>query len=745
MKSPTANSHVSSRAATWLADRPIVGLTLLGALLTLSLIGLTNGAPVDSFQEGEDWELADRTWSEFELGSTAGVIAIFGDVLEPGAESGLRKLEDRIEAFEWVEQLITPWDIPGARSRTLVDLAEHPLAKGTFIVAQGSGATEGRRGKGLVLPIQFAGFTRGSTAGELWPGSEWPEALEMASIESLGANADGLEVGVTGEGPVSDAQDRAFTSERWRFMGIGALLGLIIASAAFRSLQATLLAGLPPLLGVVISTGVARLVGLGSEGFASIVLPLLVLTIGFTDSLHIVVAAVRARTAGASGGPAAVRIAVAELSWPCALTSLTTAIGFASLATAGNALIVDFGLSCALATGVTLVCVLVMIPLLARTPLGRNLERVRPPSFEGDPLSLGPIARVIESVMGIGLRAPRVTATLATVLTIGVVVIAMSIEADRRAMSDLAEGSDAAATLRRVDSELGGVFPINVRVDWENGVPLDDALQASAEAAAVLNGERLISGAHGPAEIVGAIPFGAAGLMVLPDLWSAQWIDFDARRGLVHARVPDAGAAALIPAFARVRARLALIERPGLRVRLVGSRVAYLEAVTEVTAGLRRSLGLAAVLILITLAAAFRSWRLGLASVVPNLLPIGAAAAGLGWMGGYVDVSTLTALTLSLGIATDDTIHVLARWRGERERGAPPVDAARAAVLRTLPALTLTTLTLAAAFGQLLTSSLPTIRDFGMLAGTTLIVAFFADVWLLPALLVALTRRGRSG
>ena len=127
-------------------------------------------------------------------------------------------------------------------------------------------------------------------------------------------------------------------------------------------------------------------------------------------------------------------------------------------------------------------------------------------------------------------------------------------------------------------------------------------------------------------------------------------------------------------------------------------------------------------------------------------MPIGASAAGLALIGGRVDVTTLTALTLSLGIATDDTIHVLARWRGERAAGAAPREAARAAVVRTLPALTLTTLTLTAAFAQLLTSSLATIRDFGLLAGTTLVAAFVADIWLLPALLVVLARsRPRKG
>ena len=62
---------------------------------------------------------------------------------------------------------------------------------------------------------------------------------------------------------------------------------------------------------------------------------------------------------------------------------------------------------------------------------------------------------------------------------------------------------------------------------------------------------------------------------------------------------------------------------------------------------------------------------------------------------------------------------------------------------RTLPALALTTVALTAAFGQLLTSSIPTIRTFGIVAATTLVVALIADVLVLPAILVALPGRRR--
>ena len=120
-----------------------------------------------------------------------------------------------------------------------------------------------------------------------------------------------------------------------------------------------------------------------------------------------------------------------------------------------------------------------------------------------------------------------------------------------------------------------------------------------------------------------------------------------------------------------------------------------------------------------------------------------AAAAGLVLVGGHAELPTLTALTLSRGIAADDTIHVLARWTRERARGANAIDGARAAVQGALPALLLTTITLSSAFGVLLPSSVPTIRTFGLLGAVTIATAFVADVLLLPPLLVATSRSRR--
>lgn len=692
-------------------------------LVALAAAGALVGPAQESLEIGEDWDAAYEAAETFELDRAAGLLAVFADVDRPGLDESVRLIEEALEALPVVEELVTPFDIPGIE--TLAEARSHPVASRTVALERGL-LLAAVPPVNSEVPINF---------------TDWCKALPAAARLALAEHDPTLEVGLTGKWPIVHAQQTVYGEERVRFLILGTLLGFALASFTFRTVRATFLAGLPPILGVGLAVGVARLVGLGNSSLTQLVLPLLVLTIGFTDSLHVVVAAVRARRSGAPSGGAAVDIATRELLAPCALTSLTTAIGFGSLATAGSEVAVDFGLTCALATLLCFAAVFLTLPILCRTPLGARLADIR----IGEEKGAAPRARaVVARGLDVALARPVVTALVAVLLTATCGWLASQLGHDRRVTSDLADGDEAAAVLQRVDRELGGVLPLHVRIDWDEGVVASEVQRIAGEVSRRLEEEPLVGGAIGPAELAASVGGSWAALSLLPEAWRTPFLRPEARTALVHARIPDEGSRALAEAFVSLDEGLAALEAPGVRLSLVGQHYAYLRTVGSVTAELARSLGIAAVLILLTLGLAFRSWRMGVASAVPNLLPIGASAAGLHLTGQSIDISILTALTLSLGIATDDSIHVLSRWRRERAAGAPAPLAARQAVLKSYPALAVTTLTLGATFALLLTSALPAIRGFGLVAATTLLVAFLADVWLLPALLVVVERRGRS-
>ena len=125
-------------------------------------------------------------------------------------------------------------------------------------------------------------------------------------------------------------------------------------------------------------------------------------------------------------------------------------------------------------------------------------------------------------------------------------------------------------------------------------------------------------------------------------------------------------------------------------------------------------LWVAALTIVFVLAAAFRSLRLGLLSVIPSAFPLAVAGSVLAGLGLELQVSSVLAFTVCLGIAVDDTIHLVSRYRAERCAGAPEEAAVRA-VTAVGRALVITTLVLVGGWGMLLLSEVPTTQLFGVI------------------------------
>jgi hypothetical protein len=125
-----------------------------------------------------------------------------------------------------------------------------------------------------------------------------------------------------------------------------------------------------------------------------------------------------------------------------------------------------------------------------------------------------------------------------------------------------------------------------------------------------------------------------------------------------------------------------------------------------------------------------------LASVPPNLFPVLMMFSVMAVTGIPLDAATVMVASVALGIAVDNTIHLLAGYDRQRRAGDDPVTAVRATMERVGAALIITSLTAAIGFFSLCFSAFVPIRDFGLLAGITMLVALAADLLLVPALLV---------
>jgi len=149
---------------------------------------------------------------------------------------------------------------------------------------------------------------------------------------------------------------------------------------------------------------------------------------------------------------------------------------------------------------------------------------------------------------------------------------------------------------------------------------------------------------------------------------------------------------------------------------------------------------LALVGISIVLMLVLKSFKYGLISLVPNIIPAAMAYGLWGMTYGYVDISLSIVACSTLGIVVDDTVHFLHKYIRARRSGLNATDSVREAFQRVGLALLTTSVVLASGFMILAISHMNTSATIGLLMGTTLIIALLVDFLLLPPLLLFLDR-----
>lgn len=175
---------------------------------------------------------------------------------------------------------------------------------------------------------------------------------------------------------------------------------------------------------------------------------------------------------------------------------------------------------------------------------------------------------------------------------------------------------------------------------------------------------------------------------------------------------------------------------PTLMFAHIGKRNAY---------SLLGGSGLALIAISIVLIFALRSLKIGLLSLIPNLLPVGIAFGIWGLISGEVGMAVSIVVGMTMGIVVDDSVHFLSKYlRARREKGLSTADACRYAFNQVGQALLVTTLVLCCGFAILALSTFRMNGDMGLVTAITIAVALIVDFFLLPPLLMWLDKDDES-
>ena len=174
-------------------------------------------------------------------------------------------------------------------------------------------------------------------------------------------------------------------------------------------------------------------------------------------------------------------------------------------------------------------------------------------------------------------------------------------------------------------------------------------------------------------------------------------------------------------------------------VKITGKSLLFLKGTKYLIKNLILSLSLAILLIALFMAFLFRSVKMIIISLIPNLLPLIITAGVMGFTGIPLKPSTILVFSIAFGISVDDTIHFLAKYRQELIANGWKINKAVFSALReTGISMFYTSIVLFFGFSVFLSSNFGGTQALGGLVAVTLMMAMLANLILLPSLLISL-------
>jgi len=522
----------------------------------------------------------------------------------------------------------------------------------------------------------------------VWAEPEYSEAVKLARERLVPL---GMKVRLTGPAPLFHSHDNAFEQDHMRILLTAAGLIVGLAMLIFRRLSAITLACSGAGFGVASTLGVLKLLGQTRNELSEIILPIMVLVVGFTDGVHIVVHLRQQRVAGLDQRQAAAS-AVRHVGLACLLTSITTAIGFGSLMIAESEIIKGFGFSSAIGVLITFVSVNLLIPLLSCTWIGRNIHH----GIERDL-----VGRQIQRTSGLidfVVNHARIVVIGGVVVTGLLAVATLSLRPDDQLGHRVPHNTQAYQAMRHCDATFGGVRFVRVMIEFPEDADRSEVWEVIQQVEHIIDAEELVGSSLSIRNWLSILPGadvpGKLGLAsFIPDDYRGQFWQPKINLAQILARMQDLGMATYEPMFDRLEAAFTGIEseHPGYRLELTGEAIVEGRVVARVTRELFYSLLVASVVIFVVLTLAFRSIRLGLISIIPNVFPLVMTGALRAAIDTSLDISSACAFAICLGIAVDDTIHFLIRYQHERQSGNDVPSSIRQTFMTVGSALVMTT------------------------------------------------------
>ena len=478
-----------------------------------------------------------------------------------------------------------------------------------------------------------------------------------------------------------------------------------------------------------------------------------------------------------------VRTTVHKMVKPCLYTALTTIIGFGSLVVSDIKPVIDFGLMMSAGLTVTFATSFLLFPSLLLV-MGKTES-----SFTSDGIRFTLpeyLARLTE------FQGNKILAFSVVLTVVSVVGISM-LRVENSFINYFSDDTEIYQGLKLIDEELGGTTPVDILVKFEDDIEdltLEDLAEMTEEEIrderAYIHALRtqpelwftptkvdLIKKVHdyldGLPEI-GKVVSLASSVRVVEEIAEKELDGMD--MALLYTKVPDQIRNSLIRPYVsienneiRLTARV-LDSKPDLRrkdlldklrhdlgkengyeqladykllindVTVSGLLVLYNNMLQSLFSSQIKSIGVVMLGIGIMFLVLFRSVSLSIIGILPNLLGAAVVLGVMGWAEIPMDMMTITIAAITIGIAVDNGIHYIYRFREEYAITNSYVETLHICHNNIGKAVFYTTMTIIFGFSILMMSNfIPTIY-FGVLTGAAMFIALLAALTVLPKLIL---------
>jgi len=569
--------------------------------------------------------------------------------------------------------------------------------------------------------------------------------------------ANNLDVRVSGMPYIRTLNSQNIVDEIGLFIGAALLVTSLIFFFFFRSFRATFISLVVVCTGVMWTFGIIGLLNYEITVLTALIPPLIIV-IGIPNCIFLINKYQREVKLHGNKVKSLQRV-ITKIGNATLMTNVTTASGFATFMLTESQLLKEFGTVASLSILAIFILCILIIPILYSFlpyPKDRHLEHL-------NRRWIGYFVSWIERIVKRKRIAIYATSVLLLVLSfIGIYQIRIS----GSLIEDMPKNADFFKDIRFFEEEFNGIMPLEIMVDTKRkkGVLKLSTLKRMNELEELIIETPELSK---PISVVSLVKYskqayynGNPKHYQLPTSQENSFILSYAKNStsnvdLFKNFVDSTGQYARITTFMkdigtdkmeRIEENIQnkinkVFPKDQYNVTMTGKALVFQKGTKYLVKNLAISLSLAIFLISLFMAYMFRSFKMIIVSLIPNLLPLLITAGLMGYLGVPIKPSTILVFSIAFGISVDDTIHFLAKYRQELQANHWRINKSVYAALReTGVSMFYTSIVLFFGFSVFTISSFGGTVALGGLVSITLLFAMLSNLILLPSLLLSLER-----